>query len=188
MHELHHLSWCDGPLWPWQMHQQIGCTICTHEGVVHRRQSARKVRADAGSQRDESHFAVAKRAAIVGCHACLLLAESSQHAFAFYAWYLGAQRRAQFLDFTDGLALFNQKYMGTRSRGSIAQCDIASYYDNIGMYTIARWLCTQNFEGFIAALVRVHVLVLASLSAGLADWNLPLRATGLLTGSMLRLK
>ena len=104
-------------------------------------------------------------------------------------WFIAAVAGTQPMDIAFGITQMVEKSMDDWSRGGFASMDIASYYDNIDVVLICRWLAARHAvecdAAVIGAILRWQLLPTISVDAGVCEFVVQGRTRGGITGSRL---
>ena len=98
--------------------------------------------------------------------------------------FIGARPFTQPLDIAHGLQAVLEKGLDDKSRGAIAQQDIAKYYDSIDCLLVVKWLESRGVpKSICAAALRQQLLPKVILNTGTVSVPVTNRCIGALTGS-----
>jgi hypothetical protein len=96
----------------------------------------------------------------------------------------GVVRYSQPLDLTFAMAQTIEKGIDSKSMGSVAQCDIRCYYDEVSVTSIAASLDDDTIpSSLLRSLVMLQMLPIVQVHCGAVSFQLRHRTVGALTGS-----
>ena len=102
--------------------------------------------------------------------------------------FVGARKLTQTKDVSQGLQLVVEKGMDLKSKASIAQADVSSYYDNLPVLRIVMWLLARGVERpLLACIVRHQLCSQIKIVRGVVSFVVASRSCGGLTGSTVAL-
>ena len=102
--------------------------------------------------------------------------------------FVGGRKHTQTLDIGHSAALLMETGMDMRSRASIAQADMRSYFDSLPLFLIVRWLLNRGVDrALLSSVIRAQLFTAVVICVGQARECLPVRASGGLTGTTMAL-
>ena len=98
--------------------------------------------------------------------------------------FIGARPQTQALDIAHALQLVVERGLDDGSRAVLAQCDIQTFFDELHVLKICRWLvgCGHQAKD-VACLLRCQMMPRVFLDIGAGPVRIDSRAIGGLTGS-----
>ena len=102
--------------------------------------------------------------------------------------FVGGRRFTQTLDIGHAVALIVEKGLDNQSNAAVAQADIRSYFDDLPVWGIIRWLQSHGCPlPLLAAILRFQILTKLIMNLGYSQALVSRRSRGGLTGSTVAL-
>ena len=102
--------------------------------------------------------------------------------------FVGARKFTQTKDVSQGLQLVLEKGMDLKSKASIAQADIRSYYDHLPVLRIVMWLLERGVERpLLASIFRHQLCSSIGITRCVVSFVISSKSCGGLTGSTVAL-